>query len=374
MPKSFSLYLDFFRFCAAMAVLIYHAMEPEMGYPPMGFPFGFEAVMGFFVLSGFVIAYVVDQRESTPQAFMAARLSRLWSVVLPAIIIVPVLDQIGMHLNSAPYVEHYKDQGPSNTAAAVLLTPLLLNQTWFNFVDLFSNRPIWSLSYEFCYYLLFCAWAFSRGSARLALIAVIVLVFGPKILLLLPIWLSGVAIYKWRDQIPGSPTLGMTLMISTVFFIFLARAEGLFFTWFHYSRQFLDYAAYEASFGFSSNFPYMLLIGALMAMHVIGAWLCLRDTAESPAWLGRPVKFFAERSFGIYLFHYPVQFVVAAAVWKLDDAGLRLACVIAGSFVISFSLASIFEPMKKPLRTWLEPKLAKLIDLGKMRSLQEETI
>jgi peptidoglycan/LPS O-acetylase OafA/YrhL len=51
---------------------------------------GSEAVMAFFVLSGFVIAYVADQRETTLQAFAAARLARLYSVIIPAMLLTRV--------------------------------------------------------------------------------------------------------------------------------------------------------------------------------------------------------------------------------------------------------------------------------------------
>ncbi len=40
----------------------------------------------FFVLSGFVIAYVTDGHDRTLADFTLNRLSRLWSVALPALV------------------------------------------------------------------------------------------------------------------------------------------------------------------------------------------------------------------------------------------------------------------------------------------------
>jgi peptidoglycan/LPS O-acetylase OafA/YrhL len=49
----------------------------------------------FFVLSGFVIAFVTTERESDGRSFAIARLARVYSVALPALVVTFVLDAIG---------------------------------------------------------------------------------------------------------------------------------------------------------------------------------------------------------------------------------------------------------------------------------------
>jgi peptidoglycan/LPS O-acetylase OafA/YrhL len=51
---------------------------------PLHWP-GLPAVIVFFVLSGFVIAFVTDGRDRTLAGYALNRLSRLWSVALPAL-------------------------------------------------------------------------------------------------------------------------------------------------------------------------------------------------------------------------------------------------------------------------------------------------
>ena len=51
--------------------------------------------MVFFVLSGFVIAYVSEQKEHTLREYSISRLARLWSVAVPALILTIALDQLG---------------------------------------------------------------------------------------------------------------------------------------------------------------------------------------------------------------------------------------------------------------------------------------
>jgi hypothetical protein len=63
MSRAFSLYLDAIRFLAALLVLFYHAnwiYRPGVLFTSLGH----EAVVIFFVLCGFVIAFVADTRET----------------------------------------------------------------------------------------------------------------------------------------------------------------------------------------------------------------------------------------------------------------------------------------------------------------------
>ena len=58
--------------------------------------------MVFFVLSGYVISHVADTRETTPRAFLTARFARLWSVLIPAMLLTIACDVIGRNLGHNP--------------------------------------------------------------------------------------------------------------------------------------------------------------------------------------------------------------------------------------------------------------------------------
>ena len=80
MSRRESIYLDLVRSLAALAVVLDHAAGL---FRLPCYPFwGHQSVMVFFVLSGYVICYVADTRETTPRAFVVARLARLWSVLV----------------------------------------------------------------------------------------------------------------------------------------------------------------------------------------------------------------------------------------------------------------------------------------------------
>src|SRR5690242_6900946 len=83
-PYHLSLYLDLIRFAAALVVLLSHAWLVLFPMYPLHWP-GPAAVIVFFVLSGFVIAYATDRSERSLANYTLDRLSRLWSVALPAL-------------------------------------------------------------------------------------------------------------------------------------------------------------------------------------------------------------------------------------------------------------------------------------------------
>src|SRR5579872_6203411 len=99
MKKGMSLYLDLIRFSAALMVFMEHFRERTkrglfefwkdhpFAYNHL-FPYSQTAVIVFFVLSGFVIAHVLATRENTPLEFAASRFARLYSVLLPTLILV----------------------------------------------------------------------------------------------------------------------------------------------------------------------------------------------------------------------------------------------------------------------------------------------
>jgi peptidoglycan/LPS O-acetylase OafA/YrhL len=87
MTSVLSLYLDALRFGAAFTVFLSHFGRFSAGMFSQMEPYGGTAVMVFLVLSGFVIAWVTKTRERTVDEYALSRLARLYSVILPAVIV-----------------------------------------------------------------------------------------------------------------------------------------------------------------------------------------------------------------------------------------------------------------------------------------------
>lgn len=107
MSPALSCYLDGMRLLAAMLVYLSHANASWLtGNLPVLWRIsnlGNEAVMMFFVLSGFVIAFVTDKKEHTAREYLLSRFARLYSVAIPAIVLAFVSDSIGQSLSPSTY-------------------------------------------------------------------------------------------------------------------------------------------------------------------------------------------------------------------------------------------------------------------------------
>ncbi|MEL7163067.1 MAG: acyltransferase family protein, partial [Bacteroidota bacterium] len=148
------------------AIFVDYAESGATGPIAKGFYFltglGHESVMVFFVLSGFFVGGSVLKRRSSFRfsSYLTARLSRLWTPLVPALIFTLLIDLTLAGWYPDLLAGEYRDVLTSGPDAAYSMTPLtflgnlLFLQTVFTPV-FGTNSPLWSLAYEFWFYLLF---------------------------------------------------------------------------------------------------------------------------------------------------------------------------------------------------------------------------
>ena len=194
--QPFSLYLDLTRLLAAVAVVLAHF--EFFGVVPAG-AWGFlpgmgrEAVIVFFVLSGFVIAASTAQQGLGARGYAMARLSRLYSVVLPVLLLAFAGEALLRAVTGAGSPAGYA------LDKLYLYLPfhlLFLGEHWQLAEVPPLLLPYWSLGYEAWYYLLFGLACYLRGRRRTVALALALAIMGYKLWLLLPVWLSGVWLYR----------------------------------------------------------------------------------------------------------------------------------------------------------------------------------
>ena len=217
MQAGLSVYLDLLRWIAAIMVVAGHLLTHPywVGVPVPGIDFHNDAVIIFFVISEFVIAYVTQTRERQFGHYFCARLARLWSVAVPAIMLTILCDAIGLALRPQAY--WFAPPDFLSVAVNAVFSALFANQ--FYLLDTpfqpGSNLPYWSMSYEFAYYLLFGVVFLTRSVRRWFWAALIVYLIGYRIVLLLPIWLAGVLVWRLRDC-PLPSMMGWALTVVPV--------------------------------------------------------------------------------------------------------------------------------------------------------------
>jgi peptidoglycan/LPS O-acetylase OafA/YrhL len=199
MNRGVSLYLDLVRFSAAVVVCLGHAGGQQFTGGLFWFIglFAPAAVMIFFVLSGYVIAHVLTGRENSASEYAAARIARLYSVVIPAIVLTFFCEQIILANDPTFYFSRPRsvplDDLPLHYLASVTFTNRFW--TWSSSMEPTLNNPFWSLSYEGAYYVAAGLMVFTKGWLRIGTLGLLCALAGPAIVAFAPLWFAGFGIY-----------------------------------------------------------------------------------------------------------------------------------------------------------------------------------
>src|SRR5258708_6499905 len=142
MRKSTSVFLDGLRLLAALVVFATHIVK--ILYQAAIWVPGHAMVIVFFVLSGYVIAFsTLDKKELIAKKYIIARLSRLYSVVIPALLLTALLLICGRTINPANYngvLQNYE-------LPRYLATGFFFQSVWWQNLVPPDNGPFWSLGY-----------------------------------------------------------------------------------------------------------------------------------------------------------------------------------------------------------------------------------
>jgi peptidoglycan/LPS O-acetylase OafA/YrhL len=144
--------------------------------------FGHQAVMVFFVLSGFLISATVIKSHISGtwswRGYAINRSTRLYVVLIPGLLLGSLWDLAGSRLFAATglYTHPLSDLGPTITSNNLSVANFFGNLFFLQTIicpTFGSNTPLWSLANEFWYYPLFPAalsalLAFFRKDMRVA--------------------------------------------------------------------------------------------------------------------------------------------------------------------------------------------------------------
>ena len=374
LPVATSLYLDVIRFGAAVMVAAGHLTQ---GFFSTGWQdhttLAVNAVGIFFVLSGFVIRYTTRLKYHSIGEYWVDRSARIYSVVLPAVLFTIVADLIAWRVNPGYYLGNWS--GNVDHPVLRLLTNLTFtSQVWSKSIALFSNGPFWSLSYECFYYVLYGCAFYLTGLKRAFTWILTALLAGPHILLLLPLWLLGAAIfdvYQWLSErsfkkgmvhlsFLAGGVAGLLLWHPAFALLFAMKSmlAGFFLAHHHQPinlRWTLDY------YGVGIPAAFLLLWSALALEPV---------AAPRNSFATRAVRFMAEGTFPLYLFHFPCLVLVAACVpydhGSVVEKSILLLLVIA----FGVSLAGPTNRLKNAMRGWMRRTFIPMDVMPEARSVE----
>jgi peptidoglycan/LPS O-acetylase OafA/YrhL len=341
--RPLSILLDLVRALAALAVLIGHAVQlgHYSGPYPFTMLFQHNAVIVFFVLSGLVIAASVDRGGQTLASYAIARTSRILPVALPALAISLAVVLIDQLIAPTPL---FGEDGRGISASKVIFAVLFLSESWQTGFAL--NPPYWSLCYEVWFYALFAAATFLDGWKRAVWLAVLAAIAGPNVLLLLPVWLVGVAIARLPMARAVPAKLGAAFAaigLASLFVVPMVTHPLL--------RMLIGAWPWKPAFSIYALSDILLALG--IALGFVG----LRAlTLDRGGWLQRvaaPIRYAANMSFSLYLLHWPLLKLLRV-VRAPEDGAVGFVFVLAVTLVVSAGFATVTEHHRHRVRTLLE--------------------
>lgn len=266
---------------------------------------GHAAVIIFFVLSGFIITNLIfkDWDSFSFSEYAINRLVRLWVVLIPSLIFALIVYYL-LSIYSPEIIQgNYRNiinSGPSSVNNKISIFQILGNIFFLQeiLVETFTiNGPLWSLSYEFWYYILFPVLLFNLEifknniSKTKVLYFFIILVLIPfKILLYFIIWLLDSLVYLLRKvQIKY---LKINVILSLVIF---------FLSLINYKLKIFEMKNFYQDFVIAIGFSYFLLVTLNLNIRIFKI---------------RIFHQLSKISYSLYLFHFPMVLILFALIQK----------------------------------------------------------
>ncbi|MHC5537514.1 acyltransferase family protein [Singulisphaera rosea] len=344
--------LEAVRGFAAAYVVIGHSQVACTDRPFLPLAFGQEVVILFFILSGFVIHYsTCVGREPEPfRAYFFRRFRRIYPLFLLA---------IGFSYLMACVGERQLVGLDMREAVGNLF--MLQDVSWLKrgtWVEPFrGNVPLWSLSYEWWYYMLFYplvfwvrGWVQKYVVAGLAVSAFILNGLIPNqaslFLIELPIWWAGVELSReysrtraisWRGQGPMIAILGLVCALWFVATV-LERNQGVL-----------------GSMGKQPVLQLRFSIASILFVMTAIVWSAwgFRGFRATLGWF----SILSPISYALYIFHHPL---LELTTLHMPRGTARTLAVVA-SVVLVVPLAYMLECRLQPrINSWTDAWLRRL--------------
>ncbi len=298
--------LDIVRVSAALYVVLHHLTGERDESIQIFFKFGQEAVIAFFLLSGFVIHANEKHRAHGFAGYAVRRVTRIYPVLIASMLV-----SVGIAGYDGWLSDYFKfSEALCNLIALQDRGNLLPGTICSPFM---GNTPLWSLSYEIVFYLIYPAilplylsrpsWT-THAIGILSAVLIIVHLILPSHFFLLPayflIWWTGAMMAEAymsgkRGLLSIRVPVGYLILTSSLWSgataIAALNETPLRFGWY----PLLNLRHFSAALLFAT-----VGFGALGASFVAG----VRRLPQAK--ISYVVAFLSSISYGVYVFHFPL--------------------------------------------------------------------
>ncbi|MEK8126938.1 acyltransferase [Paenibacillus filicis] len=352
-------YLHALRWFSAFYVMIYH-LRPVLfkGYEQLqhknllikalyaATSIGNEFVMLFFVLSGYLIAGSVLKSVAAGswswKTYLLNRVTRLWVVLISALLLTYIWAKFQLML--FPQFDRFSDSlGLLDFVGNLLFLQGLVVPNYG------ENIPLWSLCYEFWYYMLFPCLALAFAARQVwkralygAVALLMAVLLGKSIMLYFVIWLLGAALTllpapKLSERLLAKAAVPTLVAVCVALLVggkvIAGEGEG--------SGMLVYLVSLVISLGFAA-----LIYAILHGLNRPATTLEIRRGLQAHAVL-------AGFSYTLYLTHYPVVNFIRVwlgdgkwGTWNPDLPHLLLGLVIAAAICLYAWMLSLVTEAK----------------------------
>jgi peptidoglycan/LPS O-acetylase OafA/YrhL len=329
---------------------------------------GHEAVVVFFVISGFLVGGTTLERWSRQgpdlKRYAVARFSRIYTVLVPALAVGLLLDVAGLrwfnasalYTNSAQYhtISLNSDISAGLDARTLLGNLFMLQGISTGIFG--SNNPLWSLAYEWWYYTLFALLAAAWTGTDLGRWRPVSAVAGLLLAAWLPghvtlwggIWLLGLLTHRWiaSGAWRPHPVIGLAML-------------ALAIVWSRLSHNVENVDHPESLF---TGFARDLVLGLAFSV-ALASITRLQGTLGCSRFHARMADF----SYTTYLCHFPAMLLLIAVAFQCVGLPFQqqpdargLACLVGlSALLLAYcrAFAWLTERHTAAVQRWLQATL-----------------
>ena len=350
--------LDGLRAIAVFAVLLYH-VAPNL------FVGGYVGVDFFFVISGFLITYRILQKTKNPDSpfslkeFWLRRVRRL----MPALVL---LILVCVPLAAVIYPELLVGWPRQVVGALTYLTnwvEIFHGSNYFDQATPMLLKNLWSVAVEEQFYLIWPPILLLllkiRGRHRHGLMMGVVGAIALGSLALMGTLASP---ENYTRVYYGTDTHCFGLALGILLALMWGKESGPLsrqwlgsqrWTWVLAPIGLVGFAALVCLVPDTSSFtyPFGLLLGSLCSLFLVAS-VVVRPTARFTRTMElAPMRWMGTRSYGIYLWHWPLivfaRILVPTAVGTLESLGVDIAAVIVSLGIAELSYRYVEEPIRR---------------------------
>ncbi|PNH94606.1 acyltransferase family protein [Vibrio diazotrophicus] len=291
--------------------------------------FGHESVIIFFVLSGYLVGGSVLEKSNIDWIeYLSKRIFRLWVVLIPALfftflvdICIELLNKDVLSgaqyvvINSGPNSDH-----PYSSGIIIFISNLFFLQN-INMPIFGSNGPLWSLSNEFWYYILFPVLLmlyraeFNQKLIYLTISLLLILWLPLEVLKYFLVWVFGVVAFYLNKKNHLNSRMVYISILAFGMAMVLSRVGA-----------------------FSSVFLSDVIIGIMFSLTIT-----CQFKKNNNKFMERIVHFFSDISYTLYLFHFPLV-ILAYTVFFFENqmmVGLESVCIYMSIMLVILLISYI---------------------------------